>query len=502
MQELLTPNEMGRADQSAIENGPLSGLQLMRNAGSAVVREIMRRFPDAVDIHILCGPGNNGGDGYVIANLLHKTGLPVFLHALAPPKPGTDADLALAECGVDVRSIGELALNRSSLVVDALFGAGLERPLSGAALEVVEKVEAAGCRVTAVDLPSGLSGESGKVLGGACTADLTVTFFRKKPGHLLYPGRALCGELILADIGIRDEVLDEISPSCFENGPASWASQLPSPGADAHKYSRGAVGVFSGGPTATGAARLSAMAAQRAGAGAVTVYSPASALAVNAGHLTSIMLSKIDTPDELAAMLHDTRISSFVLGPGFGVGLKSRDFVRVLVGTDPDRKVDNLPRSVVLDADALTSFEADPTALFDRNAAENGPALVLTPHEGEFKRLFSDLASDGTMSKLDRARAAAELAQATVVYKGPDTVIAAADGRAAINTNATARLATAGSGDVLAGIIAGLLAQGMPEFEAACAGVWLHGETGRIAGQGAIAEDLVLNVGEAIANLG
>ncbi len=499
MHELLTPDEMGRVDRFAIDHGPLSGIQLMRNAGSAVVGEILRRFPDTGRADILCGPGNNGGDGYVIARLLQKNGMAVRLYALAQPKDGTDAHLAALECDVEGQPLGDFSLEPGSLVVDALFGAGLERPLSGVVLEAVEKTRAANCRVVAVDLPSGLSGDSGGVLGDAAAAELTVTFFRKKPGHLLYPGRALCGDLIVADIGIRDEVFCEISPSCFENAPALWVSQLPSPDIDAHKYSRGAVGVFSGGPTATGAARLSAMAAQRAGAGAVTVYSPASALPVNASHLTSIMLAKIDTPDDLAAMLHGGRNTSFVMGPGFGVGLKARDFVRVLLGIDPDRRVEKLPGSVVLDADALTSFASNPASLFDRGDGDGGPAIVLTPHEGEFARLFADLAGDETLSKLDRARAAAKRAGATVVYKGPDTVIAAADGRAAINTNGTPWLATAGSGDVLAGIIAGLMAQGMAAFEAASAGVWLHGETGRFAGQGAIAEDLVLHIKDAFA---
>ncbi len=489
MHELLTPGEMGQADRMSIEAGPFAGLQLMRNAGVATAGEILRRFSDSARVDVLCGPGNNGGDGYVIAGELHRAGMAVAVYALAPPKPQSDAARAAADCPLAPLPIEAFHPDRSALVVDALFGAGLERPLAGAALEAVEKTAAAGSRVVAVDLPSGVSGDSGFVLGGACAADLTVTFFRKKPGHLLYPGRGLCGEVIVADIGISSSALDEVRPRCFENLPPLWQGAIPLPAVDAHKYSRGAAGVFSGGPSSTGAARLAAMAAQRAGAGAVTVFSPASAMQVNAGHLTSIMLARLDTADDLAAMLRESRARAFVIGPGFGVGEKTREFVSVITGADPARPVGKSPAALVLDADALTSFTSAPAMLFNR--PDGGPAMVLTPHEGEFARVWPDLAANSDLSRLDRARTAAKRAAAVVVLKGPDTVIAAPDGRAAINSNGTRWLATAGSGDVLAGIIAGLAAQGMPVFEAAASAAWLHAEAGKLAGPGAIAEDFV-----------
>ena len=490
---------MALVDRMAIAEGPFSGLQLMQNAGRAIAREILARFAEIGSADVLCGPGNNGGDGYVVAGELARAGIPVSIFALAPPKPGSDAALAANECSVETNEIGNFSPEAGTLVIDALFGAGLQRPLSGAALNAVERAKSAGCPVVAVDLPSGLSGHSGEVLGAACPANLTVTFFRKKPGHLLFPGRQLCGDVVLADIGISAQVLDEVEPLACENHPSQWRNQLPFPQTGAHKYSRGAVGVFSGGFASTGAARLASMAAQRAGAGAVTIYSPGNALQVNASHLTSIMLAKLDTADDLFAVMADGRCHAFVLGPGFGVGEKARDFVRVLTGNDVDRKTDTLPETLVFDADALTSFAGSPQSLFER--PENGPALVLTPHEGEFRKLFADIAVDDGLSKLERARSASARSNSVVVYKGPDTIIAAPDGRAAINTNGTSWLATAGSGDVLAGIIAGLTSQGMPAFEASCAAVWLHGESGRIAGQGSIAEDFIQSMPAAFAGV-
>lgn len=491
---------MALIDRMAIAEGPYSGLQLMENAGRAIAREILARFAQIRSAEVLCGPGNNGGDGYVVAGELARAGIPVSIFALAPPKPGSDAALAADNCGIKAGEIGEFSPDTGTLVVDALFGAGLQRPLSGGALDAVERARTSDCPVVAVDLPSGLSGHSGEVLGAACPANLTVTFFRKKPGHLLNPGRQLCGETVLADIGISAQILDEIDPLACENHPSQWCNQLPILKIDAHKYSRGAVGAFSGGIASTGAARLAASAAQRAGAGAVTVYSPGNAIQVNASHLTSIMLAKLDTADDLFAMMQTGRCRTFLLGPGFGVGEKARDFVRVLTGNDADREIDTSPETLVLDADALTSFAGSPQTLFER--PDEGPALVLTPHEGEFKKLFADIAVDDGLSKLERARSASARSNSVVVYKGPDTIIAAPDGRAAINTNGTAWLATAGSGDVLAGIIAGLASQGMPAFEASCAAVWLHGETGRIAGQGAIAEDFIRSIQAAFAGVG
>lgn len=484
MHEILTPEEMGRADRLAVETGGFESFRLMLNAGAAVAAEVLARFPDAAGYDVLCGPGNNGGDGYVIARLLRERGLDVNLWRTEAPRPGSDAARAAEECPVEARPLDAFEQRQGRVIIDALFGAGLARPVEGIYAVVLEKASAAKARVVGVDLPSGVSGDSGAILGTAIAAELTVTFFRKKPGHLLYPGRALCGETVVADIGIGEAVLETIRPHCRENHPAIWATLLPRPEADTHKYRRGHVAVFSGGPSATGAARLAARGALRIGAGAVTVLSPAAAMAVNAMHLTAIMLRRVEEAEELAAFQHERVPQAYVLGPAFGVGEKACAFVETLL-----RPREEVPAaSLVLDADGITSFADSRDRLFEAVKASGGD-VVLTPHLGEFKRLFPDLAADGR-SKLEMAREAARMSGAIVLLKGPDTVIAAPDGETVINANGTPYLATAGSGDVLAGIIAGLLGQGMPAFAAACAAVYLHAEAGRAFGPGLIAEDL------------
>ncbi|KQZ13290.1 NAD(P)H-hydrate epimerase [Mesorhizobium sp. Root554] len=491
--ELITPAEMAEVDRQAIAEGPLDGMDLMRNAGRAVASLVLARYPMASRVHVLCGPGNNGGDGYVVARVLAESGVSISLWVSAAPKPGSDAEIAASECPLPPRPLPDFDAAPGDIVIDAIYGAGLSKPLEGDAARAVETATKLGLTVVAIDLPSGVSGESGKVLGSAFHAEVTVAFARRKPGHLLQPGRDHCGELVLADIGIADPIIRSLAIRTFENTPHLWRDTFPTPAVDAHKYKRGHVGLFSGGPASTGAARLSALAAARSGAGAVTVLSPASAMQVNAMHLTSIMLRKVDDGRDLAGFIAERAPSAFVLGPGFGVGEKARTFVEAVLASRVTGVGRDVPvKGLVLDADGITAFREQPNALFEAAHADRAPALVLTPHEGEFARLFPDIAADTSLSKLAKARAAAERSCAVIVYKGPDTVIAAPDGMAAINANGAPWLATAGSGDVLAGVIAGLLAQGMPPFDAACAAVWLHAEAGTRFGPGLIAEDLPL----------
>lgn len=479
--ELLTPAEMAQADRMAAASGPHDGYGLMRNAGVVILKAVLPRYADAEGFDILCGPGNNGGDGYEVARLLAEAGVPVIVWADSAPRPGSDAERAAQFCRLEPRALAGFRPQPGRVVIDALYGAGLARALEGAAAGAAQACKVAGVRVVAVDLPSGISGESGMPPGVAFTAELTVTFFRLKPGHLLEPGRALCGEIVLADIGIPDAVLAEVPPCAFINLPALWSDVLPHPQREQHKYSRGYVAVFSGGASATGAARLSAMAAARVGAGAVTLYTPGSALLVNAAHLTSIMLRKVDTPQDFANAVRARRPDAMVLGPGFGLDRPLQEMAMAALAAKG-------PATLLLDADGLTAFRDCPETLFEAIAC-SPLDVVLTPHEGEFSRLFPDLSNDG-MSKLERARQAARRAGAVVVLKGPDTVIAAPDGRAAINANGSSWLATAGSGDVLAGLIAGLCAQKMPTWEAVCAAVWLHAQAAGNFGPGLIAEDL------------
>jgi ADP-dependent NAD(P)H-hydrate dehydratase / NAD(P)H-hydrate epimerase len=480
--EVLTTAEMERADRLAIAAGT-PGFALMLSAGQAVAAAAM----DLVDegpILVIAGPGNNGGDGFVAAAELAARGRDVSVILLCE-RESLRGDAASAARGwkYPVLPFNPQAIGRPALIIDALFGAGLDRPVKDEPFAMIEAINANGAPVLAVDLPSGINGTSGAVMGIAVRATETVTFFRKKPAHLLLPGRLHCGRVRVADIGIAAAVLAEIAPKTFENVPSSWAQAFPIPTIQGHKYNRGHVVAVSGGIAATGAARLSARGALRAGAGLVTLATPRDALAVNASALTAVMVHPIDTVIEFAELLNEKRLNAYVIGPGAGVGERTQDFVLSAVSAK---------RSVVLDADALTSFAGNPERLFEAIKQSSDPQVVLTPHEGEFPRLFSDMSNKNPpgRSKLERVRAAAERSGAVVLLKGSDTTVASPDGRAIIAVNAPPWLATAGAGDVLSGMIGGLLAQAVPAFEAAAIGVWMHGEAAREAGPGLIAEDL------------
>lgn len=477
-QAVLRNAAMADADRATIQSGRFSGPELMERAGAAVAEVAQRLRPGARVIHILCGPGNNGGDGYVAARSLAGQGATVRLYTLAPPKPGTDAAWAAASWAGAVQPLETFAPQPSDVVIDALFGAGFSGDLPDLAKVALARADARQTPILAVDLPSGIDGDTGLGTDAvACVA--TVTFYRVKPAHLLQPARGLCGAISVVDIGVRADAPTAI----FENGPGLWRTALPRHSVQTHKYEKGAVAVWSGPRLGTGASRLAAMAAQRAGAGAVTILGEEDALDVHAAHVTSIMLRSAGPHDAADALRALKGLGAVVLGPGFG-DLDGARHITAAVLQGGCR--------LVLDADGITAFQADPDALFSAiGQRQTAQPPVLTPHSGEFARLFADLAGGDPKGKLDKALAAAARSGAVMVLKGADTVIAAPDGRAAINTNANAALATAGSGDVLAGLIAGLAAQGMASFEAACAAVWLHGEAGQVAGDAVVAEDLV-----------
>lgn len=465
--EIITIEQMRAIDARSAELGVATRL-LMENAGRAVADAICARLPQQKTA-VLCGPGNNGGDGWVAARHLHERGWPVWVESFAD-RAALKGDAALAAADYQGDAYGVSEDNpMADLFVDALFGAGLTRPLSGDAARLT-KLPAA--RVVAIDTPSGVNGDGLALEGPAFRARLTVTFVRKKPAHVLAHTRAYCGEVVVADIGTPAQALDEQGVTLFENAPGVWS--LPWPALDAHKHARGHCMVVSGSVSQTGAARLAARAALRAGAGLVTVLSPPDALIVNAGALAAVMVRKTDGAAEIAAAAKDAR--AVVIGPAAGVHARTRDSVLALLKQDA---------RCVLDADALTVFQDDPQTLFGALRADD----VLTPHPGEFRRLFGDLLQTSP-TRIHAAREAAKRARCVALLKGPDTVIAAPDGRAAVTTAGTPFLATAGSGDVLAGVIAGLLAQNMAGWEAACAGAWLHARAGEASGPGLIAEDL------------
>ncbi len=488
--ELLEPREMADADRLTYESVP--GETLMERAGKAVAEAVSRWLGQGRRVLVLCGPGNNGGDGYVAARLLAAAGYWVTVAALTARESlnGDAAAAAKRWTGGHV-ALPEADLEDADLIVDALFGAGLSRDLEGVAKATVEQVArwaAAGGRpVIAVDVPSGIDGASGAVRGTAVAASETITFFRLKPGHVLMPGRLHCGTVTLADIGISPGVLDTIRPRTLLNTAGLWLRDLPKSTLTGHKYSRGHAVVMSGPISQTGAARLCARGALRIGAGLVTVATPADALVVHASALTAIMTRVVDDAAALGALLADTRKNAVILGPGLGVGEGTRALVLAALAA-PESQADAPPRSVVLDADALTSFADAPHTLFEA-IKTSGHAVVLTPHDGEFAKLFGTVV-DVTRAKPNRTRDAAAISGAFVVLKGADTTVAAPDGRASIAASDAPWLATAGSGDVLSGLVAGLLAQRMAAFEAASAAVWIHAEAARLFGPGLIAEDL------------
>lgn len=467
---------MRAAEEAAIKGGVASA-SLMEKAGELVAEVAMRAWTKR-PVAVICGPGNNGGDGFVAARVLAEAGWQVRLALLGKREAlKGDAKLMADLYEGEVAAFSPAVMDGAELIIDAVFGTGLDRAVEGDHRAAIEAMNAHKAPVLAVDIASGVNADTGAVMGVGVNAVRTVTFFQKKPGHVLFPGRALGGAVDVVDIGITAEAVAGIAPDTFENQPPLWGAAFGRPTWQAHKYHRGHVMAVSGGPLNTGAIRLAAMGALRIGSGLVTVLSPGEAAAAHAAHLTSIMLRRADTAEEIAENMQgaDKYPVVAIIGPAAGVGEATRDKTIAILHSKA---------GAVLDADALTSFIDLQARLFE--LLREGD--ILTPHTGEFARLFPDISlGDG---KLVAARAASKRAGCVIVLKGPDTVIAAPDGRAAVNVNAPADLATAGAGDVLAGFAAGLRAQGMPAFEAACAGVWFHGACGQAVGPGLIAEDL------------
>ncbi len=480
---LLTPTEMSHADSASVSK-QLSSADLMENAGRAVaeatVELIGKPLEVSGDIVIICGIGGNGGDGFVAARFLHEWGYPVTLMLHGPVKKlKKDTALMAERWDGPIPPIDMLTLRSAGVIIDAIYGAGLSRSLDAETTEIIECANAAEAYRIAIDLPSGLDGKTGVPYGTCFQADTTITFFLKKPGHMITPGRFYCGgydSIMIADIGIKPAVLNEIKPKLFENCPLLWSHQYPDIAPFYHKYDRGHALVLGGQEPTLGASRLSSLAAIRAGAGLVTLAAPTATYHVQATALTDVMVRKFDSNFGFTGMLSDSRITCALLGPGAGVGEKTANLVL---------EVAAMGKRMVLDADALTSIARKVDSLRLKKKAD----VVLTPHEGEFARLFPDIYL--TPDRIEAVGKAAERSDCVIALKGTTTIVASPDGRVSIAANAPSWLAVAGTGDVLSGIIASLLAQGMPTFEAVSAGVWLHGEAGMKAGKGLIASDLL-----------
>ncbi len=484
MFEILNAAEMKLAEARATEQG-VSGFEMMTAAGVAAAETIAKTFKPR-PVLVLCGPGNNGGDGFIVAQHLKKLGWPLRVACMVKRDAlKGDALLAAQQWDGEIEALdSNLSVHKTGLVVDAVFGTGFDME-SGRALApelalLFDKIRTRKIPVVAIDIPSGVDAATGAADPAALKARLTATFCRKKYGHVLLPGKSLCGAVSVIDIGITDETIAALETHCFENAPALWLKHFPRPNAESHKYTRGHALVY-GGAKRTGAACLAAAAAQKTGAGLVTIAAPEKAWAVYSGYRASLMVDECDDIETWKALLRDERKNAVLLGCGAGTDERLRDAVNATL---------SINKSGVLDADVFTVFKDNPQELF----AKLSPQYVLTPHEGEFEKLFGALEG----SKTGRALKAAETAGAIILLKGADTVIAAPDGSTVINTGAPPTLATAGSGDVLAGMIAGLIAQGMPPFMAACAAVWLHGAAAKAYGTGLTAEDVISHLSQTL----
>lgn len=484
--EILSVVSIRAADVFAPTQG-VPSWALMKQAGMGIADAVEQRWSRRKTF-ILCGPGNNGGDGFVAGRLLADAGWPIQVSLLCNPDAlSGDALKAFKYWGGPLAQAPADALADAELIIDAMFGAGLTRPLEGLALDLCNAIHGSAAPIVAIDVPSGLDGDRGRSDGAVVQADLTVTFHRLKPAHVLEPGAALCGETVLVDIGIPEGWREDIDAVGELNGPDLWSNAFTEPDTATHKHRRGRLGVLTGGPASSGAARMAAQAGLRAGAGLVTLLAPKNALQVNAMASTEVMVRGFDDVDAFLRGLDEMRATAAVVGPGAGVGEETRKrVIAALSRTFP----------LVLDADALTSFAGEPELVFEHLR----PGDVLTPHEGEFERLFPELL-DRSQNKLEAAREAARRAGVVIVLKGADTIVASPDGRARVNRRAAPALATAGSGDVLAGMIGALLAQGHDAFDAASAANWLHGDCAIHHGPGLVARDLIAAIPEALTRL-
>jgi hydroxyethylthiazole kinase-like uncharacterized protein yjeF len=473
MFEILTTSEMKNAEAAALAHG-IPGFWLMTTAGTSVAKEITDSIAPC-PVLVLCGPGNNGGDGFIAAQHLRKAGWSVRVACLVKRKDlQKDAALAAQKWDGEIESLNSnLPVHQTGLIVDAVFGAGFDRTLGPELVILFDKIRTRKIPVVAVDVPSGLNASTGHIDPGALKASLTVTFCRKKPGHVLLPAKEHCGRIVVADIGITDAMVATLNTTCFENNPALWLKDFPLPSAEGHKYDRGHAVIY-GGEKRTGAACLAAAAAQKIGAGLVTITSPKATWSIYSSYRASIMVDECNDNESLKAILRDERKNAVLIGPGAGVGEPLRQAVEAIF---------SMNKTGVLDADVFSAYKDSPKDLFSRLS----PKYVLTPHEGEFNRLFGVMEGD----KIERTLKAAKISNAIVLLKGADTVIAAPDGAVIVNTNAPPTLATAGSGDVLSGLVTGLITQKMPPFMAAAAAAWLHGEAARKYRLGLTAEDII-----------
>lgn len=486
--EILSITQMKQAEDASL-SGRTSSYTLMQRAGRAVA-DIVRERYEKQPVMVLCGSGNNGGDGFIAASELKRKKWDVTV-ACKLEAEYLEGDVARAaeEWGDDFETLDKVKLPEDGIIIDAIFGTGLEREITGDAQEVLFALQRSSCSVVAVDFPSGVYADSGDCQPCTPQADLTVTFFRKKMGHILLPGRVACGDIIVSDIGMKDDVLDEIEGEIVhENDPSlGWQEDASTKAFWTHKYHHGHIAVL-GGKVLTGATVLTSLSALRIGAGLVTIAAHPDVVNVYRMASPSLMVEPLQ---EMARFkdhyAKDDRRNVLLIGPG--AGLENEGALKKIVFDATASE-----RICVLDADALSVFEND-TRTFYKSLHKS---CILTPHEGEFERIFPGLQG----SKVDRALEASRKTGAIIVLKGADTVVASPNGKAVINTTGCGWMATAGTGDVLAGMIAGLVARKVLNlFDATCAAVWMHGKASELAGPGMISEDLSSHIPSVLALL-
>ena len=453
----------------------ISGYTLMENAGKVIFKIIKKKFKKQKKIKILCGPGNNGGDGFVVAKLLKEDGyLNINLFCLVTKKKlKGDAKLAAKKFGDNFKSFSNFKISSNDVIIDGIFGSGLKKNISGNLKKIIEKINLKKPYCISIDVPSGINGDTGQVQGVAVKSNDTITFTRKKIGHLLSPGKEYCGNIIVTDIGVNLEKL-LFKPHIFENHPDNWKNKFPWPNQKSHKYTRGFTLIICG-EKMTGASRLAARGVARIGCGLLCLGVPKKSFDIYSIENPIALIETVDDENDLNNLLKDKRINTILIGPGLGINKKKLKLILKII---KEKK-----RIVVLDADALKNN-------FKKILLKNRTKIVITPHEGEFTQVLKDLNIKNNKNKLSLAIKFVKKTKINLILKGNTTIICSQDGQISINTNSSPFLATGGSGDVLAGMITGLISQGMNIFEACCASVWIHGEIAKIKGPGLIAEDL------------
>ncbi|MDX1950377.1 MAG: NAD(P)H-hydrate dehydratase [Rickettsiales bacterium] len=487
MKKIFSAENTKKADSEAERFG-ISNFTLMCNAGEKsadLVDKILDYKKKGDAVYILCGVGNNGGDGYITARILKERGYDIRLSNIGDLRKVSELTLQAMDfavsSGIEIEEFDEDYLEQADLIIDAIFGIGLKRDITGDIAEIIEKINYAKNSqknkflVFSLDVPSGVCSNTGEVRNIAIQADYTISYQTPKIGCYLLPAKNYVGKIEVADIGIPDEAFSEIYNPYFINSTDLWLDKFPFPKLESHKYHKGHIVIDGGEEDFTGASRMASIASMRVGAGLATICADEKSLPIYATSMLSVMVKRLKEIEDLEKYIKLKKVNSAVLGCGSGFDILA-----------PLRVYHCLEEKLacVIDADVFSIFQEKPKEFI--KALKKNKKSVLTPHEGEFKRVFN---VDG--SKIERASKAAKLCDNVIVLKGNDTIIASPDGRIAVNNNAPTWLATAGSGDVLAGIIGGLLAQNMPSFEAACAGVWIHSECANILGQGLISEDLI-----------